>query len=495
MDIRRCKYDKKHEKINNWGMLQMKCRNCGAEIPDGYLYCERCGTDVQMVPDYNPLDDVLTAQVRGALGEEQPQPGRVQPMEERTRRGAAREAFVPENIKNVNGMISYTMRLPIRTADTDDGEAEEETAEEYPVQPVRDDRRREAAGRKKKREDRRKPSEESRQRMGLKERKRQREEEQRKKEAEDRRRRKLARRRARIISVVVLVLCAGGLSIFLYLNSYSGLVFTGNRYLSDGRAGDAEAKFLRAVSRDGSQADAYKGLEKIYLSQKDLDKAEKMYLDAVGKYPSNVEIYRACIEFYQNTDQLPKISALLEGCDDDGVLDDLNMYVSAEPKFSLEEEHYDDVQQLSIKSSGEAIYYTLDGTEATTSGTPYTEPIQIAEGTTTVRAISVNKEGVPSTEVTRTYTIEFPIVDAPAVSPSTGHYDQPKQITVQVPEGYTAYYTISNAAGEIELPTSASTKYTGPVDMPEGNNIFCAVLIDSKGRSSEVKKMNYELSL
>ena len=32
----------------------MKCPNCGCEIPDGYLYCEKCGSEIQMVPDFEP---------------------------------------------------------------------------------------------------------------------------------------------------------------------------------------------------------------------------------------------------------------------------------------------------------------------------------------------------------------------------------------------------------------------------------------------------------
>lgn len=35
----------------------MKCRKCGAEIPAGCLYCSVCGSEVQLVPDYNLLDD------------------------------------------------------------------------------------------------------------------------------------------------------------------------------------------------------------------------------------------------------------------------------------------------------------------------------------------------------------------------------------------------------------------------------------------------------
>ena len=48
----------------------MKCRNCGHKIPDGKLYCEYCGEAVQIVPDYNPLDDMLTAQIKVSLDDE-----------------------------------------------------------------------------------------------------------------------------------------------------------------------------------------------------------------------------------------------------------------------------------------------------------------------------------------------------------------------------------------------------------------------------------------
>lgn len=45
----------------------MKCTNCGAEIPEGTLICPDCRTEVQMVPDYNPLEDVLAREVRGSV--------------------------------------------------------------------------------------------------------------------------------------------------------------------------------------------------------------------------------------------------------------------------------------------------------------------------------------------------------------------------------------------------------------------------------------------
>lgn len=32
----------------------MKCPNCGYEMADGHLYCEKCGMEIQMVPDFEP---------------------------------------------------------------------------------------------------------------------------------------------------------------------------------------------------------------------------------------------------------------------------------------------------------------------------------------------------------------------------------------------------------------------------------------------------------
>ena len=45
----------------------MRCTHCNAIIPEGWMRCPRCGKDVQIVPDYNPLDDVLTQEVKGSV--------------------------------------------------------------------------------------------------------------------------------------------------------------------------------------------------------------------------------------------------------------------------------------------------------------------------------------------------------------------------------------------------------------------------------------------
>ena len=45
----------------------MRCRYCGQRIPEGELYCRHCGKEVRIVPDYNPLDDMLQHRLKGAI--------------------------------------------------------------------------------------------------------------------------------------------------------------------------------------------------------------------------------------------------------------------------------------------------------------------------------------------------------------------------------------------------------------------------------------------
>ena len=164
------------------------------------------------------------------------------------------------------------------------------------------------------------------------------------------------------------------------------------------------------------------------------------------------------------------------------------------PTFAPEEGTYNEVQEITLSSeTGGDIYYTTDGTDPTAeTGTKYGEPILIqTEGEFEIRAIAVNANGIPSTVSSAVYTIEFPIEDAPAVTPSTGQYTEPTQITITVPEGYTAYYTMDGSTPDPE--SSSTEQYTGPVNMPENTQtIFNAILVnDQNGKATEVTTRNY----
>ena len=429
----------------------MKCTHCGAEIPDGELYCSNCGAEVQIVPDYNPLDDVLAQEVKGSID-------------------------------------SYTGHLPVGEGDRRRTQAlRTETSGRRRTEALsggENIRRRNTAGntRRDNTDGGRRTEQEQMQARRAAEEKRQ----QIKKRQQMK---KKKRRRMIIIITIAVVALAGIIGFFLYKNSYSGIVNSGYSYLDEGNYTEAETKFNRAISKDNKRAEAYAGLAKVYEKEGDLDKAEKVFLTAIESQKSNADLYKAAIQFYVDSDQTKKISELLDGCPD-SVLAEVKEYVSDPPKFSLDEGTYEEVQQVSLTSDGDKIYYTVNGTNPTTSDTEYTEPILLNEGSNEVRAISVNKKGIPSLVVSKTYVIDIPVADAPAVSPSTGQYDRQMEITIQVPEGYKAYYTLDNTD-----PTENSTLYTGPIKMPQGQTIFSAVLVNGQGKMTQITKRNYVLEL
>ena len=68
-----------------------------------------------------------------------------------------------------------------------------------------------------------------------------------------------------------------------------------------------------------------------------------------------------------------------------------------------------------------------------------------------------------------------------------GSFTMPTTITINVPEGCEVYYTWDGSK-----PTTASTRYTGPIDVIEGNNILSVILVDKHGKTSDVLQCNYK---
>ena len=439
----------------------MRCTHCGAMIPDDQVVCPRCGAEVQIVPDYNPLDDVLTREVKGSVE------GATRQIQTDDIRRYRRD----DRTKNVNSTRVLSQEEMDR---------------------LREQRRR-SGGRRQSDSSPRGTGEVNRQKRPM--------HTQRQDTAELRRLRqqkrleaaKRKRRNLLITLFLLLVLIAAGVYL-VYQNSYTSMVNKGYRAIQSRDYDAAENYFNRAVTKDRSRPDAYTGWAQIYVDQSDLESAEDVFLSAIETQPTNEQLYQAAIDFYMETEQPEKVSALLQDCEDQNVLNAVSDYISAAPVFSPEAGTYNEVQEITISSeTGGDIYYTTDGTDPTVeTGTKYEQPVLIqTEGDFELRAIAVNANGIPSTVASADYTVEFPIENAPAVTPSTGQYTEPAQITITVPEGYTAYYTMDGSTPD---PESASTeKYTGPVDMPANTQtIFNAILVNNQnGKATEVTTRNY----
>ncbi|MFR5992611.1 MAG: chitobiase/beta-hexosaminidase C-terminal domain-containing protein [Mediterraneibacter faecis] len=445
----------------------MRCTHCGANIPDDQLICPVCGAEVQIVPDYNPLEDVLAREVKGSVA------GATRQIQA----DVVRRQNMSQNQQNRNRQDQRSNPNSTRVlSQAELDKVREERREQLRRQRAQRQRQKTDAKRyqdaRQSTENLRRTSTESRRLQQIKN-------------------KRLPEKRQKLLTVFFLLILLVGVGIYIgYQNSYTGMIKKGNAALQNSNYTSAENYFNRAIIKDKSKAEAYTGLANIYVAQDDLDSAESVYLNALETQPSNVNLYKAAVKFYEKTEQPNKISDLLQDCEDKNVLSAMNDYVSSAPEFSLKEGTYDEVQQVTLTSAtGGTIYYTTDGSDPTESSTEYKEAVLLqSEGDTEIRAIAVNKKGIPSAVSSAKYSIEFPLVDAPAVSPSTGQYSTATQITITVPDGYTAYYTMDGST-----PTASSEKYTDPIDMPENSQTtFSAILVNDKnGKATEVTTRNY----
>ncbi len=304
---------------------------------------------------------------------------------------------------------------------------------------------------------------------------------------------KKARRRRRtriLLALAVIAVVIAVVAVIVYQNSYSGTVSKGNRALQEGRYDDAVTYYETALEKNEKRPEAYTGISRVYLAKSDLNAAEAVFTDALAEQTDNADLYKACVQFYLDTEQQAKIPKLLDGLTG-STAEALSDYMITPPAFSLDADKiYDEVQEVSLTcEEGLTMYYTDDGSDPTVLyGLPYEGPIQLGEGDTVIRAIAVDDRGIPSMDAEETYVVELPLEDAPAVSPSTGQYDTPVQIEVKVPDGYTAYYTMNGVD-----PSTASDIYEGPIEMPEGETLFKVIVVSPTGRISEITTRNYLL--
>jgi tetratricopeptide (TPR) repeat protein len=359
------------------------CSRCGAQIPDGELFCSACGQEVQLVPDYETMGS------------------RIRQEEERRK-------------------------------------AEEE---------------------------------------------RLRQEEMQREEEERLRKKKTARR-----SLIILAAAAAAVVLILVFtrscqeqqnyNSFDYQLKRAETAYSNSDYAAALEYVTRALELDDTSLDARMLLAQIREKNGDSEGAAEEFLAIIESDPDYEPAYGQLIRIYEKEGKPEQIRQLLENCKSKEVLEKYGSYLCSAPEFSIPGGSYDEQKTLTISAQESvSVYYTLDGTDPDTSSARYSAPIQLKEGKTEVRAVAVNEYGIFSEVVRADYEITLKTPPKAYIRPASGAYtsENPVKITVEVPEGYTAYYAFD------ARPDSTSTVYTGPVDMMEGQHIFYVVLANAEG--------------
>lgn len=297
-----------------------------------------------------------------------------------------------------------------------------------------------------------------------------------------------------IISVVASVLLIALISKLLLdtknNNSFSYQLSKAEIAYSNSEYSKAKNYVNRAIELNSTSLDANLLLALLLVEEKNSESAIEILLNLIQNYPNSKAAYGQLIHLYDKLEKEAEIKVLLDSCQEESILKMFQQYIAPEPIAGLSSGSYNYLPKIDFYVPDESsIYYTIDGSEPTKESTPYTGPIPLKEGSFTVKAISINKKNMQSNVAQYEYQIELPPPETPNISPSSGQFQTNTKIIISVPDGCKAYYAFDKE------PTIESTLYTEPINMPEGEHILKAILVNEMGKESYVASETYVLQI
>lgn len=490
----------------------MKCSRCGEECKDNQTFCLKCGTPIQVVPDFNLIEAELANNVGELMNEidedkkKENKQGDLNRYRNSTRNdktnvyGATnqsnnskqyRKSINDVNTRKINGSDGFDDNdmdyldddYYVDTMPDHDVEAEISLVD---IQNLKDTAKLndyQVDGMDFNQDNNYGPDDTE--------------------EDENQSEKKAFKVKAIIFGVIATIVVVIAILLLSVLNkdtgkdSFTNVYNTGYDYYTSKDYDNALAKFLEAKKIADNKNEKIKVNKSLLATYENMDGTEDKQVSVLKELielsPKEYEYYEKLVEIYDAKNMSDEISALIDSIDDVSIKSQLSEYNVATPRFSEKEGDYDTYISIKLISDDNKIYYTLDGTDPTTSSTQYTEDINLnKEGKITVKAIAVNEKGLTSKVASATYNIKPNTVDAPVVTPDGGKYTENTEITITVPEGMKCYYTYGATP---TTPTTSDTEYTEPVKMLRGKNIFSAILVSESGVESEVTQNVYQLEL
>lgn len=297
-----------------------------------------------------------------------------------------------------------------------------------------------------------------------------------------------------IIAVVCAVLGTLAVKKSVMTKKFDRYYNSGSNYYGLENYKEARTQFINAASNAFTKDQKIRSYEMVYASDEyiggyDLEEIE--YLEALIKLDkTNIEYYQNLIILYQNNDMNNKIESLIKSAPSN-LREKLKKFDGTIPVASVEGGTYDKPIEVELSaSSGVTIYYTTDGSAVSDSPNKkeYSSAIKFEEeGNYTIRALSVDKNGKSSKEMSVKYILDFVKIKAPSVNLDSGKYTDQKKIEVTADYNCTIYYTKDGTT-----PTAQSKKYTKAIKMPKGDSLYYFIAIDENGVSSAVVTRAYD---
>lgn len=378
----------------------MVCDKCGAEVPAGSIYCNVCGSEIQIVPEYNILEnDIVDSYIGVELRMPEPKPEQNKSRKKKTVQGADR---LYRNIAVLAIVIAV------------------------------------------------------------------------------------------IVFLVSLFVIRYTIARKSQAESFDYQMMEAMRYYGDENYEMAISYFDNALSITPDDPRALSYQAKCYENIGELAAAESLYRSMIELDNTNLTVYEDLVNLYKAEDAYEKIRTLRDTTDDERVLAFLDEYSVASPTFSLASGEYGEDLSITMDSSDLAlIYYTTDGSDPTENGLVYDGEIHFdGEGRYTLKAVAQNAQNLYSDISEAEYVIKYEKPEMPRTSLPSGAYMGQQIVSVEVPEGCSAYYTLDGTT-----PTIRSFRYQTPIVLPgAGEYVLSVVYISNHGKVSDTGVFTYVIT-
>ena len=141
-----------------------------------------------------------------------------------------------------------------------------------------------------------------------------------------------------------------------------------------------------------------------YKSDKNYTKAEYTLTYAINT-GATPELYAALCQTYVQQDKLLDAVNMLDSISDTSIKEQLDAMRPAAPGADYPAGYYSQYMDIHLSSSGNTIYYTMDGEYPSTADNVYDGAITLPAGETTIYAIAVDENGLVSPVTVLSYTI------------------------------------------------------------------------------------------
>lgn len=297
-----------------------------------------------------------------------------------------------------------------------------------------------------------------------------------------------------VISVVISVFATLEFKKATMTKKFDRYYNKGIQYYDTENYKDAKTQFINASNNAFTTEQKIKSYEMVYKVDELIggyDEEEMKYLEMLIEIDaSNIQYYKDLIVLYQNNDLNNKITSLIASAPTN-LKEELENFDGTIPTVSQPEGTYDKPLELELSSTDNVtIYFTIDGSDPAESDTreEYKSPIKFEEeGAYTIKALSIDKNGKQSKEMTAKYVLDFGNVTPPTVNLDSGKYTEKLKIEVSADKDCTIYYTTDGT-----IPTKKSKKYKKAIKLPKGDSLYYFIAINEDGISSKVVTRAYE---